>query len=159
MVHPETCFLCVVWLHNGTELFFSRSKNFLPPCSLEQFSALMSSPSSDLMWKLCTEVFLRSFFSVRWLLQQEQQFVPVLAILTKRVNQNMIESPHTSWFFSNADCTVCWREQSCFWETKTIFLPVLFFFCSLLLQGNSIWLHAAVSRCITQHLKENFWFC
>lgn len=102
------------------------------------------------MWKLCTEVFPHPFLSL-WGAAALYGFDH----FNKCVHQGMIENPHKSWF-SNAHLYSMNRMTMSLWN-KTIFC-LFHFLSSLSLQGNSIWLHAAVSRCITQHLKENFWF-
>lgn len=85
----------------------------------------------------------------------------ILIFLTNVLIKEWLENYHKSWFLK-------WKYYSLLdgitmsLGSKSHILPLrcfFFFFSYPVLQENLIWWLAAVSLCITQHLKENFWFC
>lgn len=145
-------FLCVVAQWNWALVFVVAIISL--PCSLF-FSFLHSMSSSDLMWKLCTEVFLSPFFSPRGPATQEKLFMGFI----RCVYQRLTEKPHK--LLPNGNITVygmCGNNNNVSGKQRHI-SPCVILFSSPVLQGKPVWLHAAVSLSITQHLKGNFWFC
>lgn len=154
-VRPESfdsVFFCVVAQWNWALVFVVAIISL--PCSLF-FSFLHSMSSSDLMWKLCTEVFLSPFFSPRGPATQEKLFMGFI----RCVYQRLTEKPHK--LLPNGNITVygmCGNNNNVSGKQRHI-SPCVILFSSPVLQGKPVWLHAAVSLSITQHLKGNFWFC
>ena len=144
-------FFCVVAQWNWALVFVVAIISL--PCSLFFLSAfhVIIWPDVETMhWSLSFPILLCEGPAT-----QEKLFMGFI----KCVYQRMTEKPHK--LLSNGNITVygmCGNKNNVSAKQGHISLCVILF-SSLVLQGNSAWLHAAVSLSITQHLKGNFWFC
>lgn len=111
----------------------------------------------NLTW--CGNYAMKSFFSHSTLFgaccRTEQLYG--FDRFSKRVNQSMIENCHQVWFFKWKYYTSLDRIITSLGNKVVLFFFALFFFFLpplILLQGNSVWLHAALSLHYTTLERE-----